>query len=141
MKNLPLMMLLGCLLLVACSQTDRNNRQAALYAERLEQGEDISAREYADIVEFYCLALDNALTDIEPAAKAHAAAIDANNNDAIEQTATELRDHTARAQKTHKEVMRLGAALQTRLADIPDSTRRTLLDQLLAISIRYSDFH
>ncbi len=141
MKKLPLMILLGCLLLAACSQTDRNNRQAALYAERLEQGEEISAGDYADIVEFYCRALDHALTDIEPAAKAHAAALDANDSTSIEQTGIELRNRTAKAQKNNKEITRLGSALQTRLADLPDSTRRTLLERLFAISLRYSDFH
>ena len=129
------------LMLGACSQAGRDDRQASIYADRLEKGEAISAREYADIVEFYCEALDRTLLDIGPAAKAYAAALEANDSTAALITAQELNRATAEAHDKRRNLVRLGSNLQAHLPDLPDTTRTRLVEHITTVTLKYSDFH
>lgn len=131
----------GMLLPGACSRADRDDRQAARYAERLETGKDVSAREYDDMVEFYCGALDRTLRDIEPAAKAYAAAVEADDSVAARRTVLELNRATAEAYEKRRNLVRLGSNLQARLPNLPDSTRNRLVEHIMKVTLKYSDFH
>lgn len=140
MKLFKVILFLSGIVLAGCSQAQRDDRQAGLYAEQLERGEAVSAQDYADMVSFYCDALDHTLEEIEPAAKAHAAALNANDSLRITTTATDLNQATAKAHEKRKNLVRLGKNLQYHMANIPDSTRNRLTDHILKITLRYSNY-
>lgn len=125
----------------ACSASYSDNRKAADYAERLETGEAISADEYSEIVTFYCNALDRAFSEMEPAARAHADAVEAGSDqELIERTAEDLKRKAAEAGERRRNLTRLGNALFLAMPQLPDSARTSLVTYLQSVSSRYSDF-
>ncbi len=133
-------MILAGIALAGCSQGQRDDRRAGLYADKLERGEAVSAQDYAEMVSFYCDALDNTLEEIEPAAKAHAAALKAGDSLRIVDTAAELNEVSTKAHQKRQNLVRLGKGLQYHMADIPDSTRTRLTDHILKITLRYANY-
>lgn len=127
------------LLLGACSGW-RDNRKAAAYADRLEQAESVSAEEYAEMVDFYCAALDRTFAELEPVAKEHADAV--NRGDSIHAAKTEkkLSEKTAEMSADRKDLTRLGSQLLRHVGQLPDSTRTRLFDYITSVSDRYSDY-
>lgn len=127
--------------LAGCTSAQRDDRQAGLYAERLERGEAVSADEYAEMVEFYCSALDRTLDEIEPAARAHAEALESADSVRVVETAMALDKAASEAHKRRENLIRLGSGLQRNFVFLPDSLQRRLTDHILAVTLRYSDFH
>lgn len=134
--------LLICVLLTLCSCSSgaRQERQAELYAERLESGETIAAEEYSDMVSFYCRSLDNMLAEIDPVARKHADAVDSGDEQKAQLTAKELNDKTAEMADKHKAVGRLGQGLHRHMSQLPDSAREQLINHILEISLHYANF-
>lgn len=130
----------AALLLGGCTAASRDNRQAGIYAEQLERGEEVSAEEYSKMVTFYCDALDRTLQEIEPAAKKHAAALESNDADAIKKTADELDKTSARVHHERENLIRLGSGLQRNFEQLPDSVRQRLSDHIIAVTLRFYDF-
>lgn len=108
----------------ACSQAASDNRRADSYADRLEQAESVSALEYAEIVAFYCDAIDRALAEV-----------------ASDTTATddELHSRAEAARLKRPGLTRLGNALFTSMPLMPDSTRHTLISRLGELTERYAE--
>ncbi|MCM1310029.1 MAG: hypothetical protein NC301_03260 [Bacteroides sp.] len=127
--------------MAGCTQVQRDNRQAGLYAEQLERGESVSAAEYGKMVAFYCEALDRTLDEIEPAAKAHVAALEAADSVRVVETAAALDRTAAEAHKKRENLIRLGSGLQRNFSLLPDSLQRRLTDHIMAVTLRYSNFH
>lgn len=142
MKTLKITLLACCMLLLgACTRAQLNNRKAAGMADRLEQGESISAADYSEMVEFYCTTLDRALGELEPLAREHAAAVDKGDTELSARTASKLQNKTAEVQSKNKELTRLGSQLFNHISLMPDSIRTNLLNHIREVSTRYSDYH
>lgn len=142
MKRLPLIIAIaGCALLSgACSRSWRDNHKAAGYADRLEQGETIAAEDYAEIVEFYCGAIDRGLAEMEPLNREHARAVDGGDHELAARTSKALSQKSAEIAAERKDLVRLGSHLYMRLDQMPDSVRARLINYLAGLNTRYSNF-
>jgi len=129
------------LLAGACSEARRDNNKAAGYADRLEQAGTLTAQEYAEIVDFYCEALDRAFAELEPTATEYAEAVDNGDTERAEKASRRLTEQVASTAAGRKDLTRLGTQLTAHLHQLPDSTRTRLLQYIASISTRYSDHH
>lgn len=127
------------LMAFSCSQTWSDNRQAAVYADRIETSEAVSAEEYSEMVTFYCQALDRTLANLKPFHEAHVAAIESGDTALIAKTGRELTDKTESSARDSKNVKRLGTQLFNHMGELPDTTRHRLLTYLADVYSRYSD--
>lgn len=127
------------LLFGACSEARRDNKKAAGYADRLEQAESLPAQEYAEIVDFYCAALDRAFAELEPAADDCAEALDSGDVERAKKASQRLSEQVASVAAERKDLTRLGTQLTAHLHQLPDSTRTRLLQYIASVSTRYSN--
>lgn len=126
----------------ACSASrDIDNEKAREYAELLNSGEEVSAEEYTDIVEFYIESIDGVMERMEDAARAHADAIREGDPGRVEKTAEALGKASRKMATDYAGVTALGSALYTRLNVLPDSARQALVTHIAALSTRYSDYN
>lgn len=136
MKPHGLLITLLLLTLSACTP----NHQAGTYVKQLRSGEPVSAQEYAEMVDFYCEALDDILDELEPYHRKLSDAIDSGNTELTEQHAEALQRAQGKLIDKNRNVTELGSELAMRMPLMPDSTRLRLFRHIADISTRYSNF-
>ncbi len=136
MKLHGLLIALSLIVLSACSP----NRQAGAYVKQLRSGEPVSGREYAEMVDFYCEALDGMFDELEPYHRKLSDAIDSGNAELTERHAETLQRVQGELISKNRNVTELGSELAMRMSLMPDSTRLRLFRHIADISTRYSNF-
>lgn len=128
------------LLVGACSNVAGDDSRAAAYADRLEQGEAVSAEEYAEMVDFYCNVLNRFDAEIEPLAAAYVETIGSGDSEAVAIALEDLFNAVAQLDADNPNVVRLGNYLVQHAEQMPDDVREKLESCLQSFISHYSNF-
>ena len=128
------------LILSAACARESDNDKAQRFADTLAAVDRAEARDYEEIVSFYCRQIDRLLDDLKPHCDAYSRAASSGNDQQIADAETALKAAVAQSAAENPGVLNLGTALQRHLLQMPDDQRLLLTTHFQSLSQKFRTY-